>query len=549
MRTQSGAQGLKAHLIVRGARRVAAAVLLSFLTMAAYAQSCAPDAPRSDSGAGFVPFGENEQVLARAGNKGRAWEWAIGTDTDAGQKVQGSLDWVSGKVYRWKLINSGSGSEVLEIRDGRRLRLRLVYPSGMDAGNALELQVSANPRIGPRTTLEASVTRLNGHSVSGSVSQSGTRGRAAQALYYFFPPMVQGFIAEGTVRLTYARKPPKGSRVEFTVRAGTIPCASNGNPPTVSITAPAASSVFTAPAIVTVTADAQDSDGTISQVEFFANGNPIGTATSSPYEIEWANVQAGAYSLTAVATDGDGYQSTSTAVPITVDAAQALYYIHVDHLNTPRLISGATQNTVWRWEQQEPFGSNIADEDPDGDSLALSFSQRFPGQYYDAETLLHYNYFREYDANLGRYEESDPIGLNGGLNTYSYVGSSPLAAIDPSGEIVWSGTMLSRGLVGPFGAVYYELTLTSECIDGQRATVDVLAVGPAVGSGLRVSQTRGTVWFYDHQAQVLPTVFNGAFVVASASAVVGSRGGGLAKLHWVAHIRWKHQILLVSKLD
>jgi RHS repeat-associated protein len=59
---------------------------------------------------------------------------------------------------------------------------------------------------------------------------------------------------------------------------------------------------------------------------------------------------------------------------------------------------------------------------------------RLPGQYLDKETNLHYNYFRDYDSGLGRYVQSDPLGLKGGLNTYAYVGSTPLIFIDPWGE-------------------------------------------------------------------------------------------------------------------
>ena len=59
--------------------------------------------------------------------------------------------------------------------------------------------------------------------------------------------------------------------------------------------------------------------------------------------------------------------------------------------------------------------------------------QRYPGQYFDAESGLHYNYFRDYDPSTGRYIESDPIGLRGGLSTYGYALQSPLNRVDPLG--------------------------------------------------------------------------------------------------------------------
>ena len=86
------------------------------------------------------------------------------------------------------------------------------------------------------------------------------------------------------------------------------------------------------------------------------------------------------------------------------------------------------------WEAQyAPFGQATVNEDPDGDGTRLEFNLRFPGQYYDKYTGLNYNYYRDYDPSLGRDIQSDPIGLEGGLNTYAYVDSNPLNFVDPLG--------------------------------------------------------------------------------------------------------------------
>jgi RHS repeat-associated protein len=110
-----------------------------------------------------------------------------------------------------------------------------------------------------------------------------------------------------------------------------------------------------------------------------------------------------------------------------------LYFIQVDHLNTPRLIADVNGKTVWKWDQQEAFGVSVPDGNPSGLG-AFEFPLRFPGQYADKETNLAYNTRRDYDPAIGRYVESDPIGLRGGLNTYLYVGGRPLEFIDPTGE-------------------------------------------------------------------------------------------------------------------
>ena len=109
-----------------------------------------------------------------------------------------------------------------------------------------------------------------------------------------------------------------------------------------------------------------------------------------------------------------------------------IYWHHNDHLGTPQALTDINATTVWTMSQT-PFGIATVNEDPDGNGIKVSNNFRFPGQYYDAETGLNYNYHRYYDSKTGRYTQSDPIGLRGGLNTFAYVLSNPISFIDPVG--------------------------------------------------------------------------------------------------------------------
>jgi len=126
-----------------------------------------------------------------------------------------------------------------------------------------------------------------------------------------------------------------------------------------------------------------------------------------------------------------------------------VYYIHSDHLNTPRLVTDVSASAIrWRWDA-EPFGNEAPNGNPTGAGV-FAFDLRFAGQIYLAETAQHYNYYRDgYDPATGRYTQSDPIGLAGGLNTYGYVGANPIMGSDPSGLAEWWDQI--RG-VGPVDA-------------------------------------------------------------------------------------------------
>jgi len=535
-----------------GVRLACIAMLLFSGAIRAQPLSCGAMTPVTVDrpGAVFEAFGASEQIVARGGNRGPAWEWAVGPDSDEDRAVRGSLDWVSGRIYRWRATYGASGNLALQVNDQARTVLNLVYPSGMRTGNSLRLAVMTHGAAVRKVGMRATLTAINGMTVAGAdVTRTGGRtamraggrtgdseGRDDEADYdedgdtrrtssvmVFYPPMRAGFVAEGTVSLVYDRL-PTGGRVTMRVQAGNIPCAGANSPPAVAITTPAAGQVFASPATVLLSASAADPDGTIARVDFFHGANLIGTATTAPFTIAWAPVVAGSYSVTAVATDNQGAtkvsdpvpirvnappavsilspvantsfdasaavavavqasdpdgsvqrvelrangspiatltgapytynwtgvaagtydliatavdsndaRTESTAIRITVRAARALHFIHVDHLNTPRLVADANQKTVWKWEQDEPFGDNVPIGDPDQDAVSFDFPPRFPGQYADRETGLYYNYYRDYDARMGRYLESDPIGLAGGINTYAYVDSNPLTYADPLG--------------------------------------------------------------------------------------------------------------------
>jgi RHS repeat-associated protein len=119
--------------------------------------------------------------------------------------------------------------------------------------------------------------------------------------------------------------------------------------------------------------------------------------------------------------------AAGTPTPINV------YYVHADHLGSPRAVTRPSDNALmWQWDNVDPFGANAANENPSGQGV-FKYALRFPGQYFDTETGTHYNYFRDYDPVVGRYVQSDPIGLKGGLNTFGYVQQSPLLNSDVMG--------------------------------------------------------------------------------------------------------------------
>ena len=127
--------------------------------------------------------------------------------------------------------------------------------------------------------------------------------------------------------------------------------------------------------------------------------------------------------------------------PVALVRGSTLYYVHSDHLGTPRAVTAAgSASPMWSWAfQGNPFGEQTP-------AALIPMNLRFPGQYFDPESAQHYNYFRDYEPGTGRYIESDPIGLSAGPGTYLYVLANPLLLRDPSGLSSWYCGRMMRGL-------------------------------------------------------------------------------------------------------
>jgi hypothetical protein len=126
-------------------------------------------------------------------------------------------------------------------------------------------------------------------------------------------------IPAGTYVITARATDSNGFRTNSLVVNITVNPSTGNQLPVVSITSPANSASFTAPASITINSTATDADGTIVQVDFYSGSTYLGSDPNSPYSFTWSNVAAGTYSLTAVATDNNGGVTTSAPISVTVN--------------------------------------------------------------------------------------------------------------------------------------------------------------------------------------------------------------------------------------
>jgi len=170
-----------------------------------------------------------------------------------------------------------------------------------------------------------------------------------------------------------------------------------------------------------------------------------------------------------VLTDAaDGVVVADAVKFLPVDQSTMRYYVHADHLGSPLAVLDQANQLRWRWDSA-PFGESPSDDNPSGLG-AFAFYLRFPGQYFDKETNLHYNYYRDYDSTIGRYTQFDPIGLRGGINGYLYA-IDPLTQIDPqglmgqgSGAGTWKNVPKTRSACGSGMFIGPEFSFRNACI-------------------------------------------------------------------------------------
>ncbi|MFO0107188.1 MAG: RHS repeat-associated core domain-containing protein, partial [Burkholderiales bacterium] len=173
-------------------------------------------------------------------------------------------------------------------------------------------------------------------------------------------------------------------------------------------------------------------EGLIAEVDGNAGSTTLGNITTS-YGWVPASPNTGTWGTAPQWKRDHAGQSGATNPQGDASTNGVEHYYHVDHLGTSQRLTNTQGETTWRMVS-EAFGKTLVDTILAPATTGTTTNNlRFPGQYEDQETGTYYNYMRTYLPMVGRYGESDPIGLGGGVNTFSYVGGNPLSYIDPLG--------------------------------------------------------------------------------------------------------------------
>ena len=228
--------------------------------------------------------------------------------------------------------------------------------------------------------------------------------------------------------------------------------------------------------------------------------------------------------------------TASGPMPIAAVIKGQTYAVHSDHLNTPRKLTQPDGQVAWQWAysafgDEQPtigakrFTSETTTPTTGATSIPeVTFNLRYPGQYFDKETKLHYNYFRTYAPGTGRYTQGDPIGLNGGWNRFGYAEQNPLFLTDPNG--------LCPMCLGVLAMAEVTMLLHSAAMDPVPMPGSSIAARSSVGAAMVGQAIPATV------AKITPVVQainhgidTGAYCAAKTAAQETAKVGELIATH------------------
>jgi len=133
--------------------------------------------------------------------------------------------------------------------------------------------------------------------------------------------------------------------------------------------------------------------------------------------------------------------------------------INIVNLTFNRFTQEEEEKVLW---ESKPFGESPTNEDVDQDNTKFTLNLRFPGQYFDKETQTHYNINRDYNPVTGRYIQSDPIGFDGGVNGFAYVGGMPVLNVDNYGLATYIISNINGGYIFGWGGTHTGLIVIND---------------------------------------------------------------------------------------
>jgi hypothetical protein len=384
--------------------------------------------------------------------------------------------------YTWSNVAAGSYSLTAKATDNS---------GGVMTSSAVNITV--NPSAAPTVSLTspasgATFAALSTITIMANVSNSSAiakvdfyrgsslLGTDTTAPYEF----IWSNVAPGSYSLM-AKATDNGGSVT-TSSAVSITVYSNAAP-TVSLTGPANGSTYTAPATITITSDAADSDGTISKVDFYRGTSSLGSDTTAPYEFTWTNVSAGTYTLKVSATDNGGLKTYSNEITITVNPNQP----PTANLTSPS--SGAS------FIAPATITITAAAADVDGAITKVDF--------YHGSTLIGTDTTAPYefiwsDVDTGNYSLKVKATSDNGAYTYSSVVSISVNDVLPNAPGALAATAISSSQID---LSWTDNSLNENIFRIERSTngVSFAQIG-SVGAGVRTYSDTGltgnTIYFY-----------------------------------------------------